>query len=57
MRAVVVLSATAFGTALDMDNIEHYVVLGVVVAQSLALILPDKIEKKRNDSTKQDNTD
>lgn len=44
MRAIVVLGATAAGYTLDQANIEHYIVVGILVAQTIALLIPDKIE-------------
>lgn len=47
MRAIVVLGAAIAGYSLDEGNIENYILIGVVVAQTIALILPDKVERKR----------
>jgi len=44
MRAIVVLGATAAGYTLDQANIEHYIVVGILVAQTIALLIPDKVE-------------
>lgn len=47
MRAIIVLGSAIAGYSLDEGNIEHYILIGVVVAQTIALILPDKVERKR----------
>lgn len=44
MRAIVVLGSTAAGYTLDQANIEHYIVVGILVAQTIALLIPDKVE-------------
>lgn len=46
MRAIIVLGSTFIGYTMDEGNVEYYIVLGVVLAQTIALFLPDKIEKR-----------
>ena len=54
MRAIVVLGSAVWGYSFGEGNIEHYVLLGVVVAQTIALILPDKVKRTKNNASLSD---
>lgn len=51
MRAVVVLGSALLGYSLEEGNIEHYILIGIVVAQTIALVLPDKVERKKKNAS------
>lgn len=57
MRAIVVLGATAAGFTLDQANIEHYIVVGILVAQTIALLIPDKVETHHKKEAKAKDVD
>jgi len=54
MRAVVVLGSALLGYSFDEGNIEHYILLGIVVAQTIALILPDKVKRTEKNASPSD---
>lgn len=54
MRAVVVLGSALLGYSSDEGNIEQYILLGIVVAQTIALILPDKLERTKKNASPSD---
>ena len=54
MRAIVVLGSALLGYSFDEGNIEHYILLGIVVAQTIALVLPDKVKRKKNNASPND---
>lgn len=54
MRAVVVLGSALLGYSFDEGNIEHYILLGIVVAQTIALILPDKVKRTKKNASPSD---
>lgn len=54
MRAIVVLGSALLGYSFDEGNIEHYILLGIVVAQTIALVLPDKVKRKKKNASPND---
>lgn len=59
MRAVVVIASTMIGFTMDDENIEYYVLVGVAIAQTIALLLPDDEEgnNKKKDEEEDANID
>lgn len=47
IRAIIVLSSAFMGYSFG-DQIEEFVVIGVIVAQTIALFLPDSIASKKD---------
>ena len=54
MRAIVVLGSALLGYSFDEGNLEHYILIGIVVAQTIALVLPDKVNRKKKNASHSD---
>lgn len=47
IRAIIVLLAAGIGHSITPEHLEHAILIGVLIAQTVAMLIPDKIERKK----------